>query len=568
MRGSLRIRKAGAAFVLAGAIGSARPARAEPVPADPAEPAAGAPPAPPPPSATAAPSASGATRPAPTGAAESPPPRAARRPPPDAEITSDTSAQFYDVRSPTGETILTRRRLVTTLGVSAYDLLDRSRAGTDGRVDLRRPELTFRARLRYDADYGTSSAETDVTNYGRLVPALTQGPVDLMYGYLEGRRFLGGWLGFKLGRQYVTDALGWYAFDGGEVRVTTPFYVAVEAYGGLEVRGGLPLSTPRFEREGIWRGDRSGYDPQTYPAFQPADVAPVIGAAIESAGVTWIHGRLSYRRALNTGASNVSEFASGLTGPRTYDGARISQERVGYSVDASWPEVGGARAGVAYDLYLAKVASAYVSLDAFVTKRLTLGLDYDFYQPTFDADSIWSFFASEPMNDLGARGTFLATDRLSVSAGAHARIYTVQTAPLSTLASPNLGAGADVGYYPSSPLAFDEGGDLAARYKWGEGVLGLRGSGNFGDGGDRLGGDAYAERILETRYVLEGRASVWQWNDKLRPGRDATTAGYVAGVGYRFAPRSQALFEIEHNVNRLVGHRFRAMLWLSVAVTK
>lgn len=43
----------------------------------------------------------------------------------DGEVTSDTAAQFYDVRSPTGETILARRRLTTTLGVSAYDLIDR-----------------------------------------------------------------------------------------------------------------------------------------------------------------------------------------------------------------------------------------------------------------------------------------------------------------------------------------------------------------------------------------------------------------------------------------------------------
>jgi hypothetical protein len=493
------------------------------------------------------------------------PPRAGHRSP-DAEVTSETSAQFYDVRSPTGETVLSRRRLISTLGVSVYDLLERDEGDPRGRLG---PELTFRARLRYDADYGASSAETDVTNYGRLVPSFARGPVDLMYGYVEGRRFLGGWLGFKLGRQYVTDALGWYAFDGGQVRVTTPYFFALEAYGGLEVRGGMPLSTPRFERDGVWRGDRTGYDPSLYPSFQPSDVAPVVGVALDSTGVTWLHGRLTYRRAMNTGASNVSQFASGLTTPASYDGTRVSSERVGYSVDANVAEALGARAGIAYDVYLARVASLFASVDVFATKRLTLGVDYDFYQPTFDADSIWNFFASEPMNDLGVRATLVATDRLSLSAGAHARVYTLQTAQISPIASPNIdGPGADRSYYPSSALAFDEGGNLAARYKWGEGALGVRGSGNFGDGGDRVGGDVYAERLLETRYVLEGRASLWQWNDKLRPGRDATSVGYVAGVGYRFAPRSQALFEIQHDVNRLVGHRFRAMIWLSVAVSK
>jgi len=478
----------------------------------------------------------------------------------EAEVTSDTSAQFYDVRSPTGETILARRRLMTTLGVGAYDILDRS-------TDLHAPELLFRARMRYDADYGADASSTDVTNYNRLVPGFSRGPVDLMYGYVEGRRFLHGWLGFKLGRQYVTDALGWYAFDGGEVRVTTPFYVAAEAYGGLEVRGGMPLSTPRFERDGIWRGDRAGYAPDLYPSYQPSDVAPVFGAAIESAGVTWLHGRLTYRRVMNTGASNVSEFSSGLATPVQYSGSRLSQERLGYSLDASLAELGAARAGLIYDMYLAKFSSIYATVDAFVGKRLTLSLDYDYYQPTFDADSIWNFFMAMPMNDLGLRATVLPTDKLSISAGAHMRIYTQQTEEETADASTNIQP-SNPSYFPSSNLAFDEGGDLSVRYRWQEGWLGAHGSGNFGAGGDRVGGDVFAERLLETRYILTGRVSVWQWDDKLRPDRDATSVGYVAGVGYQFAPRARALFEFQHDMNRLVGQRFRAMIWLTLAVTK
>ena len=37
------------------------------------------------------------------------------------------------------------------------------------------------------------------------------------------------------------------------------------------------------------------------------------------------------------------------------------------------------------------------------------------------------------------------------------------------------------------------------------------------------------------------RTGVWQWDDKLRPDRSTTSFNYVLGVGYRFAPRSQAL---------------------------
>jgi hypothetical protein len=499
----------------------------------------------------------------------------------DAEVTSDTAAQFYDVRSPTGETILARRRLVTTLGVGAYDLIDRGGSpgafGAGGDRPMG-PELSFRARMRYDADYGASPAETDNTNYNRLIPGFSRGPVDLMYGYLEGRRFFSGWLGFKLGRQYIVDSLGWWSFDGGQVNVTTPFFLKAEAYGGLEVRGGMPLSTPRFERDGIWRGGRSGYDPNLYPSFQPSDVAPAFGAAIESTGVTWLHGRLTYRRVYNTGGSNVSEFASGYTTPVLYDGTRISQERIGYSIDGTWATVGNARGGFVYDLYRADVTNIYGSLDGFVTPKLTLSLDYDYYVPSYDADSIWNFFAGEPMNDIGARANFDATDRLSLSGGGHARMYTVQTSPYNpwgsqtpsypSSTSPNIGASSVGNYYPTNGHPFDGGGNLAGRYRWGEGVLGLHGIGNFGSEGDRVGADAYGERTFETRYVLSGRAGVWQWHDKIRPDRDATSFGYVLGLGYRFAPRSRATFEWEHDINRLAGQRFRLMLWLALAVTK
>ncbi len=195
-----------------------------------------------------------------------------------------------------------RRRFTTMLGVNAYDLVDRAPG------DVQAPDLSFRARVRYDADYGIGSGTVDHTNFGSFVPGVSQGQVDLMYGYLEGRRFIHGVVGFKVGRQYVTDSLGWWSFDGGEVSATTPYFVKVEAYGGTEQRGGMPLSTSRFESDGVWRGDRSGFDSSLYPPFQPAAIAPALGAAHRvDQGLTWLHGRLTYRRVYDTGASNWSE---------------------------------------------------------------------------------------------------------------------------------------------------------------------------------------------------------------------------------------------------------------------
>lgn len=478
----------------------------------------------------------------------------------DAEITSDTAAQFYEMRSPTGATVISRRRLVTTLGVAVYDLLDKS-------DDPRAPTLTFRARLRYDADYGGSAEETAVNRPNRLVPGFSRGPVDLMYGYVEGRRFLKGWLGFRLGRQYVTDALGWWSFDGGLVKVTTPYFFAVEAYGGLEQRGGMPLSTPRFEREGIWRGDRTGFDPSLWPSFQPNDIAPAIGGAIESAGFTWLHGRLTYRRVYNTGPSNTSQFANGIRPATTYGESRVSQERVGYAIDGSLPTVGGVKAGFAYDMYVKKMANIYASVDWFTTQALTLSVDYDYYQPTFDGDSIWNFFMAMPMNDIGLRAAWDPTSRVAIAGGLRGRAFTLQTENEKTPgSSPNELDSAN--YYPSSKFEPMGGANAAVRYRIGEGVIGARGAADLARSGDRIGVDVYGERTLETRFVLQARTGVWHWNDKLRADRDAASVGYVLGAGYKLFPRSLVLVDFQHDMNRIAGQRFRAMLWLTIALSK
>ncbi|HZU84093.1 MAG TPA: hypothetical protein VE987_14290, partial [Polyangiaceae bacterium] len=499
-------------------------------------------------------------------------------------VTSDTAAQFYDVRSPTGETVLLRRRLTTTLGVGAYDLLE-SPPG-----DPHAPELSLRARLRYDADYGVSGLSSDPstaasTSFSSFVPGYPQQLVDLMYAYVEGRRFFHGLLGFKLGRQYQTDALGWWSFDGADVSVTTPYYVKAEVYGGFEQRGGLPLSTSRYEPDGVWRGDRTGFtDPALYTSFQPASVAPAFGAAIESTGVTWIHGRLTYRRVYNTGSSNVSEFESGLYNPAIYDGWRISSERLGYAFDTTWATVGALKGGVVYDFYRSEITHGWAALDGYIGQKVTVGADFDYYVPWFDGDSIWNMFAGQPSSTITARGNVDFTRHLSLSASANARFFTVQTSPFNPCPagvtpmctyspSPNYAPmnGMNVGptYFPGNPHPADEGGSLSARWRTGETQLGLRGYGNFRDTGDHdVGADVTAEHVFETRYVVRGRAGLWQWNDTLRPDRDATSVNYVLAAGYRFAPRCQAMVDWEHDINRLVGQRFRLLLTLNLAVTK
>ncbi len=148
------------------------------------------------------------------------------------EIDATFDAQFYSLQSPYGSPLVQRRRYTQTLALNLYDIqADRRPLG---------PTLSFKSRLRLDSDFGQRPEERnpDSSSY---IPGLVEAPVDVMYCYLEGQRYLDGALGFRLGRQYVVDSLGFWSFDGAELALTTPDSLAIEANAGLEQHGGLTM---------------------------------------------------------------------------------------------------------------------------------------------------------------------------------------------------------------------------------------------------------------------------------------------------------------------------------------
>lgn len=478
----------------------------------------------------------------------------------EAEVDATTVGQAYQLRGLTGDPVLSRRRVTQTLQLGVYNIASSSR------VDA--PQVTFKARMRMDADFGMSREEYSLErgNLARFVPLLQPAPVELMYGYLEGRRFAGGWLGFKLGRQYQIDPLGWYAFDGALVRVTTPAYFAVEAYGGWEVRGGLPLTTNtqigRFEMNGVVRWDRADLPSGAYPSIQQQALAPVYGIALETAGPTWIHGRVSYRKAFNTGQSFVAGSGALLGATPTqmgiYDRTRTSSERLGYGLNLTLGELAGLRGNLIYDLYGRQFSNVEAGTDLYIDKRVTTSLDYTYWKPIFDADSIFNVFGYEPMDDFTGRLDVDVSDRMNVTGNVMVRRYrttdrNVNPGPVQTASS------------------IAPGGGLSLRYKWPTARLVFRGTALSGDQGRRLGGDVSYDKTLFERYFIDGRISLWDFRDKLRTDgvggtRDATSVGYVVGAGYRLTPESNAMLQWEHDMNRLVGMRYRILAVLNVKV--
>jgi opacity protein-like surface antigen len=531
----------------------------------------------------------------------------------DVEVSSDTAVQAYEVANPWADYALARRRITELLGMSLYHL--------QGKYAPDKDDYTMRLKFRLDSDPGINShlpddqagAETDfsVGNGSRYVPGLSPANFDLMYAYVEGRNLAKGWLGFKVGRQYVTDVLGWWSFDGGLVRVTTPYFFELEAYGGMEQRGGLPLSTTRFEQQGIWRGSHGdfGTDPgdpanADYPSYDFASPAPAFGFALESNGPNWVHGRLTYRRVYSTGEAFTRQFPDANGGYPTVSGLRVSSDRIGYALNANLAKIGGVKGGFSYDLYNQVFPYAFAGIEAYLGNRVTVGGDFDYYRPTFDADSIFNWFAIEPQMTGTGRVEARLTKQLDLSASGGAKVFFTEGDRDSFYKGECAAAQPPPDATPLVPIPCDEAlgnydaantngvaddlrdpknnetnaeidgvGQLSARYRVSRAHFELRSMAEAGARGRRVGGDLSGEgNIQGGRWAFGGRLSLYNFSDPMRMSpdgkpRETTSFGYVLGVGWKPLDLSKINIEWEHDYNALVGNRFRilgtlAVLWI------
>lgn len=518
----------------------------------------------------------------------------------DVEVQAQTAAQAYEVTGPWVADGLERRRLLQTLGVSAYHLQGDH---VPGRADWQ-----VRLLLRLDADFGFSSHLADVAPGGETDASVAGGAyyatgidparVDVVYGYVEGRDLADGWASVKLGRQPLVDVLGWWSFDGALARVTTPFFVQLEAYGGFEQRGGLPLSTSRYEMQGAWRGshaDLGGADGRLtaadVPSFHEAELAPAFGAALETNGPPWVHGRLTYRRVYNTGETVTRQFPDPAGGTATASGTRLSSERLGYAANAGLPWLGGIKGGFAYDLYGQLVSQAFGGAEIHATDWLTVGADVDHVEPIFDADSIWNWFSKEPSTTLTGRASVDVTETVALSGWGGARLWRTQGDPdtwdRGECEAAGLPAGCrddgasfdpvreEIAAYRDDEATREQAvvadgiGSLSGRYRSSLGLFEVRSMVQAGPRGRRVGGEIAGEKPLdEGRFTLGARTSIHDWTDPTRPDRDATSLGYVLAGGFRPLEEARLRVEWEQSFNELVGSRVRLLGLLDILVLR
>ncbi len=441
----------------------------------------------------------------------------------DAEVRADTQAQAYQVRGPAGTPVLSLRRFTETLTLGAVERVDHH------------VTWTLRARLRVDSDFGTACDPTtdrclDELNRSRaaeFAPLAARRTLDLPFAYLEGSGLLRGTTTVRLGRQLVTDALGMFLFDGVRVRARLADVALVEVYGGLETRAGFPLSNGRYERDGIVRADRTGWDPTLAPQVRAPSLAGAVAASLETAGDGVLFARATYRRVW--GADGIAE------------------EKLGLSADLTPSDAWRVWAEAVHAIPQRSLASLALGVTHSHANGRVLAFELSRWRPTFDLTAIWSSFWTDPVDDARARAELPLGGDWKLLLALTGRRYALS----ESASSPDGDALPDV---------WTVGGDAGLARRSLRTEASLRAHGEGGGLGARVGADLVARTWLSSLPVrLDGSLSAWWVDDALRPDRSLTSFAVVVGAMVRMGRVADVALNLEDDINRIVGHRLRAV---------
>jgi len=460
-----------------------------------------------------------------------------------------TIGQGYQVRrfAPSGgDELLTRRRLTQFLNLSVFDIEPQAWRDRDDRGPAGPATLSFDVSLRFESDFGgyTVGRPTGTDE----IRELSQSQIDVLYAVLTGRN-IGGRVDFELGRQIHFDLVDFYSFDGASARVHVARPLAVEAFGGTEVRGELPLSAPLYELDGTSAGSR---DPVTRPG-QNSALRPLAGAALVigddsgwAASPLWL--RLAYRRMW-------SQTADRLPGEPENG---INDEKVALTAAADWRRRVSVTGGVRYNLLLATFDDEQLAVRVRLPARQAVVAEQVFQAPTFDGDSIWNVFSTGAYRDLRLSYEVGATPELRIYARGFVRFYEA-TADEIAADGTDVGAAAPGGRRAG-------GGSVGAQWKQTRGFVRADGYWDDGYGGRKAGLDLSARWAIRPRAMeIEGRLTGYRWRSDQQPDTDA---GYVAGVqaGGRWELGQGIRFHLlgEDNVGTFYRGQYRALVIVEV----
>jgi hypothetical protein len=410
-------------------------------------------------------------------------------------VSADTIGHGYQLVT-SADQLLNRFRLSQYLGLGMHDLL------SDGQY-----KLGITTLVRFDGTMGVSQVEQD------RVAGLVPYRFSIQQAYLYGRE-LADVVGFQVGRFLVADGIDFMLLDGGRVTLETPWYLGAEVIAGLEAREATnPITATQLELDGVRYIEGSKLaDLQTI----------VVGASLLTVDVPRTRAKFGYRRLFNP------------------DG-KVKQEKLALAAFHSfWSYVDLELMG-SYDLYKATFDRVHAAVRAKPLDMLALDLQYIRLVPSFDADSIFNIFSTQPLNDMNFRAQLFLTQMSRLYAGAMVRLFTNEEwAGVDSLVS---AVGGMAGYYQG----FGEDGRIYADAALETGYGGWRALLDVGG----------TWAVLPGTLELNGRFSTVFFDDELQPNLNAWSFGYQLGARYLIAGTAGITALAEHNFNRLHASQFR-----------
>lgn len=401
-------------------------------------------------------------------------------------VVSRTMGEGYQVLVPgPSRQLLGRRRLVQYVDLGVYNLLP-PRRPEDG--PLRDPEdgqLEIVSSLRLRHDFGTFTREA--TGASReLLESLDGRQIDVLYGYLEGRR-LARFLDLRIGRQFEMSGLDFFAFDGGLVRAVTPAHFAIEVFGGVAVDGSAVFGYPTFELDG---------------QRDEPNVSPIVGAAVSLVDMSFADARIAYRRTWTPGSDPDDTTVDQELISASF-ALRLAKQRV-------QPFIAGR-----YNLGVSRLDDLSAGIAWTLTDLHRLRVFFWRSQPMFDLDSIFNVFAYEPSEDVRLIYEVRPSDRWTFTARGQLRLLHAEpTAELQTA--------------PTDPVAFGGGGGLSAAYRRRRFAMRLDAYGQGGSGGIRVGGSVDTRtHVFYDRVAIDARGFAAYYEPEDRGVSDYSVAFQV-----------------------------------------
>jgi hypothetical protein len=488
----------------------------------------------------------------------------------DFAVDARTIGQGYQLRwyrFSEPDRLLNRRRLTQSLGLEVWNILEP--AFDPGRPDpppLAPFDLYVSSSLRIDHDFGdyvqgdtvyaTTPPQRTTQPATTAVPELAAEDVglEILYAFVGVRGVLGV-LDAELGRQLLVDNLDWYAFDGLHATARLPAHLALEAHAGLLVRDSSPLGSATQEPDGTGSAQCVAFLADTSTFIETPDckqrqaAAPTFGVALATRGLRELSARISYRRSIAETANGLYPDTRGEAPAWGVIEEKLSASARAVLLDAAVVPYAAAR----WNLVVGGIDEAQVGVRlAYGDHALTPELQYSL--PSFDGDSIFNVFASEPFWD--ARLTYdvwPGRGRLRGYARGFYRRFQNDTnglAPGETVAA---SAGA-------------AGGGLGARWSEpGRGNVRLDLFYEDGFGGLRAGGDASGRWRIGRRITIEGRASLVRFDEDSLPNLYATTFGVQAGGVVTLGPGMALHLLAEENTDRFESSQLRLLAILDLA---